>query len=118
MKIQFTKTYQAGKRTFQPGWVGEVSDPDGERLVSQGVAKEVDKSIRSRKYAPEAKPATECVVPERIAEKSTTVELREAVDPPLLPEPELAETTTSAWKWAKKPKKEDGINFSQFAEER
>jgi hypothetical protein len=108
MKIQFIKTYQDGKRTYQPGWVGEVSDPDGERLVSQGFAKEVDKSIRSRKYAPEAKPATECVVPERIAEKSTTVERQEAVDPPPLPEPELAETTTSAWKWGKKPKQAEG----------
>lgn len=104
MKIQFTKTHQDGKRIFQPGWVGEVSDPDGARLIAAGIAKEVDKSIRSRKYAPEAKPATECVVPERIAEKSTTVRPQEAVAPPPLPDPELAETTTSAWKWGKKPK--------------
>lgn len=109
MKIQFLKTYHAGKRTFLPGWVGEVSDPDGKRLVAQGYAKEVSKAIRSRKYAPEVAPATECVVPERMTEKTTTVELREATEsePPVLPEPELANTTDSAWKWGKKPKKTD-----------
>lgn len=109
MKIKFIKTHQDGKRVFQPGWVGEVSDPDGARLIAAGIAKEVDKSIRSRKYAPEAKPATECVVPERVTEKSTTVELRESAEsqPPELPEPEIAETTTSAWKWGKKPKQSE-----------
>ncbi len=81
MKIQFLKIFHAGTRTFCSGWVAEVSDPDGERLVAQGYAKEVSKAIRSRKYAPEVAPATECVVPERVTEKTTTVELGESAEP-------------------------------------
>ena len=64
MKVKFIKNYDDGTRVFQPGWVAEVGPYDGEALISDGFAVEVDSNVFSRMYAPTDNMSTECVVPE------------------------------------------------------
>ncbi|MCB0574050.1 MAG: hypothetical protein KDC61_05740 [Saprospiraceae bacterium] len=62
MKIQFIKTYEdplMPGRFFQPGWVAEFTDPEGQRVIDAGYAKEVPAETRSWKSGPAL--FTDCV---------------------------------------------------------
>lgn len=63
MKIRFiapyTDPYDAS-RVYQPGWVAEFTDPDGQRAIDAGAAEQVSADVRSWKYTG-ATVSTDCV---------------------------------------------------------
>ena len=51
MKVKYTKTYtDEYNSTFQPGWVAEHTDPEGQRRIELGVCEQVDQEARAFKY--------------------------------------------------------------------
>lgn len=65
MKIRFLTDYTAPDGfTFECGWTAEVADPDGARLVSEGVCIEMPPDTRARRLAPEAPPVAACTDPQ------------------------------------------------------
>lgn len=65
MKVKYTKAYtdEYGDN-FQPGWVAEHTDSEGERRVQKGVCIKVDENARAFKYKADAPLSIEeCVAP-------------------------------------------------------
>jgi hypothetical protein len=63
MKIRFIQPYPDPynpSRTYQPGWVAEFTDPDGQRAIDAGAAEQVGDDVRSWKYTG-ATVSTDCV---------------------------------------------------------
>ena len=62
MKVQYTKTYtDKFNHTFEPGWVAEHSDAEGQRRIDAGVCIKVSNEARTFKLKPVQAPALLCV---------------------------------------------------------
>lgn len=73
MKVKYKKTHtDEYNDTYQPGWVAEHTDAEGQRRIDLGVCEQVDDNARAFKYKAGAPLSIdECVPPEAPAPEAS-----------------------------------------------
>lgn len=85
MKVRYTKYYKDEFETeFQPGWVGEHSEPEGRRRIALGVCEEADANARAFKYEEDAPLSIEqCVAEPQEPQENTPISIGKVISSPI-----------------------------------